>query len=212
MAKMTALALPPIQNMGWHHPSDPECLPSGIPGIDFPRGRISEIAGTASSGRTSLLDSLLASATSRSEHCVLIDTRDSFDPPSAAALGVRLDKLIWIRCRGNAEHALRAADLVLHSGGFGLIALDLGDVSAAALNRIPPTAWFRFRRIVEPTPTVFVVLANRPVTKSCSTLLIETRRRSAKFLRSVEYEIASRKPAGKEPVQYHVRLHKLAAG
>ncbi len=207
MAKMAALALP----LGWRHPSDPDCLPSGVEGVDFPRGRISEIAGPSSSGRTSLLDSLLASATTRSEHCVLIDTRDSFDPPTAAAYGVRLDKLIWIRCHGNAEHALRAADLVLHSGGFGVIALDLADVSAAALNRIPPTAWFRFRRIVEPTPTIFVVLANRPITKSCSTLLIETRRRNAKFLRSVDYEIASRKPAGKEPVKYHVRLHKLAA-
>lgn len=207
MAKTTALALP----LGWRHPSDPDCLPSGVEGIDFPRGRISEIAGSSSSGRTSLLDSLLASASTRSEHCVLIDTRDSFDPPSAAAYGVRLDKLIWIRCHGNAEHALRAADLVLHSGGFGVIALDLADVSASALNRIPPTAWFRFRRIVEPTPTIFVVLANRPVTKSCSTLLIETRRRRAKFLRGVDYEIGSRKPAGKEPVNYHVRLHKLAA-
>lgn len=204
MAKMAALALP----LGWRHPTDPDTLP-GIAGIDFPRGRISEIAGPASSGRTSLLDSLLATATIRSEHCVLIDTRDSFDPPSAAAYGVRLEKLIWIRCRGNAEHALRAADLVLHSGGFGVIALDLADVSASALNRIPPTAWFRFRRIVEPTPTIFVVLANRPVTKSCSTLLIETRRRSAKFLRGVDYEIAPRKPSGKEPVKFHVRLHKV---
>ena len=208
MAKMGALALP----LGWRHQTDPECLPTGIEGIDFPRGRISEIAGPSSSGRTSLLDSLLASATSRGEHCVLIDTRDSFDPPSAAAYGVRLEKLIWIRCRGNAEHALRAADLVLHSGGFGVVALDLADVPAAGLNRIPPTAWFRFRRVVEPTPTIFVVLANRPVTKSCSTLLIETRRRGVKFLRGVDYEIASRKPAGKEPVSFHVRLHPLAAG
>ena len=207
MAKSIALALP----LSWRHPTDPECLPTGIEGIDFPRGRISEIAGPASSGRTSLLDSLLASATSRGEHCVLIDTRDSFDPPSAAAYGVRLEKLVWIRCRGNAEHALRAADLVLHSGGFGVVALDLADVPAAGLNRIPPTAWFRFRRVVEPTQTIFAVLANRPVTKSCSTLLIETRRRSVKFLHGVDYEIASRKPAGKEPVKFHVRLHKLAA-
>ena len=208
MANTAVLDLP----LGWRHPTDPECLPTGIQGIDFPRGRISEIAGPSSSGRTSLLDSLLASATSRGEHCVLIDTRDSFDPPSAAAYGVRLEKLIWIRCRGNAEHALRAADLVLHSGGFGVVALDLADVPAAGLNRIPPTAWFRFRRVVEPTPTIFVVLANRPVTKSCSTLLIETRRRGVKFLRGVDYEIASRKPAGKEPVKFHVRLHQLAAG
>src|SRR5882724_8737257 len=109
MAKLSALAQP----MGWRHEIEPDCLPSGIEGVDFPRGRISEIAGPSSSGRTSLLDSLLASATSRSEHCVLIDTRDSFDPPSAVTFGVRLEKLIWIRCRGNAEHALRAADLVL---------------------------------------------------------------------------------------------------
>ena len=108
MAKATALPLA----LGWRHPTDPATLPS-VQGIDFPRGRISEIAGPASSGRTSLLDSLLATATIRSEHCVLIDTRDSFDPPSAAAYGVRLEKLIWIRCRGNAEHALRAADLDL---------------------------------------------------------------------------------------------------
>src|ERR1700722_17044695 len=208
MEKITTLALP----LGWRHPTDPDCLPTGIAGIDFPRGRISEIAGPPSSGRTSLLDSLLATATIRSEHCVLIDPRDPFDPPSAAAYGVRLDKLIWIRCRGNSEHALRAADLVLHSGGFGVVALDLADVPAAGLNRIPPTAWFRFRRVVEPTPTIFVVLANRPVTKSCSTLLIETRRRGAKFLRGVDYEIASRKPAGKESVKFHVRLHQLAAG
>lgn len=207
MANMTALALP----LGWRHPTDPDSLPTGIQGIDFPRGRISEIAGPSSSGRTSLLDSLLAAATSRSEHCVLIDTRDSFDPPSAAAFGVRLEKLIWIRCRGNADHALRAADLVLHSGGFGVVALDLADVPPSALNRIPPTAWFRFRRVVEPTPTIFTVLANRPVTKSCSTLLIETRRRGIKFLRGADYEIAPRKPTGKEPVQFHVRLHKLAA-
>jgi hypothetical protein len=208
MAKVATLALP----LGWRHATDPDCLPTGILGIDFPRGRISEITGPASSGRTSLLDSLLAAATSRGEHCVLIDTRDSFDPPSAAAYGVRLEKLVWIRCRGNAEHALRAADLVLHSGGFGVVALDLADVPATGLNRIPPTAWFRFRRVVEPTPTIFAVLSNRPVTKSCSTLLIETRRRRIRFLRDSEYEIDARKPMGKEPVKFHVRLHSLAAG
>ena len=65
---------------------------------------------------------------------------------------------------------------------------------------------------MEATPTIFVVLSNRPVTKSCSTLLIETRRRGSKFLHGVDYEISSRKPAVREPVKFHVRLHPLATG
>ena len=60
-------------------------------------------------------------------------------------MGVELSKLVWVRCGGNAEHALRAADLLIQAGGFGVVALDLAEAAPAALNRIPPTAWFRFR-------------------------------------------------------------------
>jgi hypothetical protein len=155
---------------------------------------------------------MLAAATTRNEHCVLIDTRDAFDPPSAAARGVVLDKLYWVRCRGNAEHAMRTADLVLQSGGFGIVALDFAEVQPAMLGRIPPTAWFRFRRAVEPTPTALIVVANRSLARSCSSLLVEMRRRRITFLRGVDYEIVPRKPAGKEPAEFHVCLHPLAAG
>jgi hypothetical protein len=178
----------------------------------LPRGRITEIVGPVSTGRTSLLDSMLAAATGRDEHCVLVDTQDTFDPPTAAARGVVLDKLYWIRCGGNTEHAMRTADLVLQSGGFGLVALDLAEVPQSMLNRIPPTAWFRFRRAVETTPTSLVVVANRPLAKSCASLTVEMRRRRATFLRGVDYEVIARKPVGKEPAQFHVCLHPLAAG
>ncbi len=67
-------------------------------------------------------------------------------PARPRAVGVELSKLVWVRCGGNAEHALRAADLLIQAGGFGVVALDLAEVAPAALNRIPPTAWFRFRR------------------------------------------------------------------
>jgi hypothetical protein len=155
---------------------------------------------------------MLAAATGRDEFCVLVDTRDTFDPPTAAARGVVLDKLYWVRCGGNAEHAMRTADLVLQSGGFGLVALDLGEVPQSMLNRIPPTAWFRFRRAVETTPTSLVVVANRPMAKSCASLMVEMCRRRATFLRGVDYEVIARKPVGKEPAQFHVCLHPLAAG
>lgn len=175
--------------------------------IDCPRGRITEIIGPRSSGRTSVLHSILAAATGRGEFSVLVDATDSFDPCSAAAAGVELGKLIWIRCGENVEHAMRAADLVIHSGGFGVVALDLAEASPAGLGRIPSTTWFRWRRSIETTPTVLALIANQPLTKSCSALLVEMKRRKAiftgKLLREAEYELAPRKPAGKESVALH---------
>jgi len=213
MAKISTRPVP----LGWRHTTTPECLSTGINEVDamlggFSRGRISEIVGPVSSGRTTLLHGVLAAATARREHCVLVDARDGFDPPSAGARGVVLEKLIWIRCGGNAESALRACDLVLHSGGFGVVALDLAEMSPNVLRRIPPTTWFRFRRAVESTPTLFVVVAGQPLARTCASILVETRRRKVAFPRGMEFEVAARKPVGREPAAFHVRLHPLAAG
>ena len=129
---------------------------TGIPEIHLPRGCLTEIVGPASSGRTTLLHSILAAATARGETCALVDTDDAFDPASAAAAGVRLDRLIWVRSATNAEHALKAADLLIQGGGFGVVAMDLGDTPLASARRISLTSWFRLRRAVENTPTVFL--------------------------------------------------------
>jgi recA bacterial DNA recombination protein len=191
--------------LGWRHTPAPDVLSTGV--LDCPRGRISEIFGPRSSGRTSLLHSILAASTSRGEHAALIDSASAFDPCSASAAGVEMGKLIWIRCNGNVEHAMRAADLVIHSGGFGVVAIDLAEAGESALGRIPPTAWFRFRRAVEATPTVLAVLAGRPLTKSCSALLVETKRVrfqfTGKLLRGAEYELAPRKPAGQAQIAFY---------
>jgi hypothetical protein len=190
---------PLFATLGWRHAPAPEILSTGL--LDFPRGRITEIVGPCSSGRTSLLHSILAASTTQGEFAVLVDTNDAFDPCSAATAGVELSKLIWIRCGGNVEHALRATDLVIHAGGFGVVALDLAEAAPAALGRIPSTAWFRFRRAVETTSTVLTVVAGQPLTKSCSALLIEMKRRNARFtgnlLLGAEYELVPRKPVGK---------------
>src|SRR5882762_9001633 len=94
---------------------------------EIPRGAITEIAGPAFSGRTSLLYSLLATASAGQEFCAFLDAGDTFDPESAAASGVRLSQVLWVRCGGNLEHALKAADLLAQAGGFGLVAIDFGD-------------------------------------------------------------------------------------
>src|ERR1700682_4278603 len=127
-----------------------EFPPTGLASLDaiidgVPRGAISEIIGLESSGRTALTHSLLAASTSKFEICAYVDTSDSFDPVSAAATGVTLSQLLWIRCGHDAEHALKVADALLHAGGFGAVILDLCQVSPRNLNRIPISYWYRFR-------------------------------------------------------------------
>src|SRR5882672_7157158 len=126
--------------------------PSGIPGLDaglgggFPRGQLSELVGPRSSGRTSLLLRLLAAATARGELTALVDALDMFDAGSAAAAGIDLNRLLWIRghvvsnpglCRDlnqrAIEQAVKAFTLVLQAGNFGLVALDAGEAPPRAM-------------------------------------------------------------------------------
>jgi len=79
------------------------------------------------------------------------------------------------------EQLLRATDLLLESGGFGLIALDLGDLPPQTAWRIPLTTWFRFRRAVEHTPTVLLAIERQAIAGSCSSLLLKLGGGSARF-------------------------------
>ena len=258
-------------------------LTSGIP-----RGALTEIYGPASSGRTSVQLALLAEMTRRQEVCALVDVSDSFDPHSAAAAGVDLERVLWIRCartestelrasstesstqypvlstqknaeggckyrvpsaeqKANArsldspssrkpgsgslgmtdgrlnsqistrystlhssvsqclrgefnsqlgahnsqqrnerhqlfralEQALKVTDLLLQSGGFGLVAVDLGDIPPQIARRVPLTSWFRFRRAVENTPTILLVMEQEPYAKTCASLVLKMYSQSA---------------------------------
>jgi len=188
---------------------------SGIPALDaltggLPRGCLTEIYGTASSGRTSVMLAALAAATGRGEYCAVIDSSDTLDPHSLAAAGIDLDRLLWVRCQENSpqrprdkatpkdrkqelfrqtrfsfdekkarasenrlEQVLRATDLLLESGGFGLILLDLADIPHQSARRIPLTTWFRFRRAVEHKPTILLALEQQPIAGSCAALQLK---------------------------------------
>ncbi|HTS50110.1 MAG TPA: hypothetical protein VMH05_19325 [Bryobacteraceae bacterium] len=184
-----------------------ETLPSGLASLDavidgFPRGAISEIIGSESSGRTTLIHSLLAASTSKYEICAYVDTDDSFDPVSAAAAGVALSQLLWIRCGHNTGHALKVADALLHAGGFGVVVLDLCQLTPRIANRIPISYWYRFRRAIENTPTILALVEKDPLAKSCASLMLEMKRKKAvwrgapgfELLRGVELEAVARKP------------------
>ncbi len=195
-----------------------EALPIGFPALDaltggFPRGAISEILGPESSGRTTLVHSLLAASTAKLEICAYIDTDDSFDPVSAAAAGVALSQLVWIRCGHNAGHALKAADYLLHAGGFGVVVLDLCQVTPRVANRIPISYWYRFRLAIENTPTILALVEKQPQAKSCAALMLELDRKKTYWtgapgftlLREVELEAASRKPIRSHAVHFQAR-------
>jgi hypothetical protein len=162
-----------------------EMVACGIPEIDqltggLPRGCLTEISGPVGSGRTSLLISLLSALTKREESCALVDGRDSFDPCGAQEAGVALGRLLLVRCN-NIEQALRAADLLLHGGGFGLVALDLSDLPIASVRRVPLNVWFRFRRMVENTPTVFMLLEQESCAKTCASLVLRLEMKMARW-------------------------------
>jgi recombination protein RecA len=165
-----------------------ELVSTGIPEMDalvggLPRGAMTEICGAACSGRTSLLLSALASRTSAGEVCALVDARDSFDPLTGNAAGIDLKKLLWVRCQ-NIDQALRAMDLLIQSGGFGMVAVDLSDVPAKTVRQVPLNAWFRFRRAVEDTPTILLLLEQESNAKTCASLVLRLEAVEAKWAAS----------------------------
>jgi hypothetical protein len=87
--------------------------------------------------------------------------------------------LLWIRCRHNLENAFKAVDLLLHSGGFGLIALNLSEVPAQAARRIVSSWWFRFRHAIENTPTALIVVSPLACVRSCAALVLELQNEAA---------------------------------
>jgi recombination protein RecA len=75
------------------------------------------------------------------------------------------------------NQALRTTDLLLHSGGWGVVIFDLGSISWMEARRIELSTWFRFRRTIESTPTILVLLAEESCAKSCSSLVLHCRRK-----------------------------------
>jgi hypothetical protein len=158
----------------------------GVPEIDaltggLARGGLTEICGPPGSGRTSLLLAALAARTAQSESCALVDGRDGFDPAAAEAAGVRLGQLLWVRCR-DIEQSLRATDLLVRGGGFGLIAVDLADIEPKTMRGVTLNTWFRFRRAVEDTPAILLLVEQESNAKTCASLVLRLEAEETEWL------------------------------
>src|SRR5476649_1907937 len=182
-------------------PGDEHALaPSGMSALDarlgggFPRGQLSELVGPRSSGRTSLLLQMMAAATRRGELVALVDALDMLDVESAAAAGVDLDRLLWIRghlvtnqglCRDlnqrAIEQAIRAFTLVLQAGNFGLLVFDVAEAPPEAVRRLPFTTWLRLQRMVEGSQTACLLIGSQPMARSSAGLTLELGIRDSGF-------------------------------
>lgn len=215
-------ALPPVD------PHDEAGIaPSGVVALDvrlgggFPRGQLSELVGPRSAGRTTLLLAMMAAATARGELVALVDALDMLDVESAAAAGLDLDRLLWIRghvvmnlgmCRDlnqrAMEQAIKALTLVLQAGNFGLVAFDAGEAPAEALRRLPFTTWLRLQRMVEGRQTVCVLAGGEAMARSSAGLTVKLERAEGRGQRA---EGGGQRAEGQRPEGGDVRARVVRA-
>jgi len=249
--------------------------PTGVESVDallnggLPVGAITEVAGPECSGRTSLALSYVAACTHTGRVCAWVDVSDSLSPEAAAAAGVHLSQLLWVRCgvmsqtpqqpkrsfqlpaeylaaatpkkglhgggcgghpRGEVkglagavgalldpaaiaprcaepqrrakyetqeiprvsmpqaetpmrkpqprkpwprmEQAMRATDLLLQTGGFAVLVLDMAGLPPEAAQRVPLATWFRYRAAAERTQASVVLLTQTSCAKSSASLVL----------------------------------------
>ena len=184
-------------------PFDVQPLDSYLQG-GLPAGQLSEVVGPQSSGRTTVVWRWMAAATRRGDTVALVDTFDRFDPESAVACGIDLERLLWIRGQAisktagavdpvwlpgvrtvdgpgtmverTVDRALKALNLVLQSGVCPVAVIDMADVPSTALRRIPYTTWLRIQRVIEGSDTTCVLVAPEPLARSAGgvTLSMQT--------------------------------------
>ncbi len=186
---------------GGHLCSPNSRYPTGLCEIDeligggFPSGCLSEIFGPISSGRTTLVLALLAQATRSGAQVAWVDCAGAFDPPSAEAAGVVLERVLWVRAQQSLA-ALRCTERILETEGFALVVLDLAGRhqarhqargSGPGLGRrnekesIPQAAWLRLTRLAAGKRNTLVLLSDERLAGSRAALALEMQPAIAHF-------------------------------
>jgi|ERR1043166_3415830 energy-coupling factor transporter ATP-binding protein EcfA2 len=170
----------------------------GSVGLAFARGSVVEIIGKPSSGKTSLLLTLLAKLTAAGEICAVVDTSNGFDPCSAHLAGVQNENLLWVKCGGNIEKSFLSADYLVQAKGFGAIWLNLTGLSQKKLRAVPKTYWYRYRTRIKETPTILIVTANEHVTGSASQQSFQLTRERVVWSGSGRFKLLR---------EFHLKMH-----
>ncbi len=184
-ALLDRLGRPGAVRLGGSLIDRPACLATALPVLDealgggLPRGRLTELVGPRSAGRTGLACRIVAGTARQGETVAWIDLEDALEPDALRSAGVPLPRLLWVRPR-TAGDALHAAEMLLGAGGFGLIVLDLGMHLAPAergsgyRDRLPGrSVWIRLAHAAERTRSTLLVLARTRQAGACAALGLE---------------------------------------
>src|SRR3989344_6333770 len=124
-----------VMQLGEYHRAKVETIPSGSFSLDLalgvgglPKGRVGEIYGPESSGKTTLALSVVAQVQKLGGAAAFIDAEHALDPQYAKKLGVNIDDLL-VSQPDSGEQALEIADMLVRSGAVGIVVID----SVAAL-------------------------------------------------------------------------------
>ena len=124
-----------VMKLGSDHKVQVDAIPTGALSLDLalgvggvPRGRIVEIFGPESSGKTTLIYHILAEAQARGGVCAFVDAEHALDPGYAKRIGVDIDELL-VSQPDYGEQALEIVDVLVRSGAVDVVAID----SVAAL-------------------------------------------------------------------------------
>jgi hypothetical protein len=168
----------------------PELVSTSIVELDtmlgggLPPCSITEVSGAASTGKTSFALSTLAAITQLGNACAWVDVNDSLSPESAAAAGVELQRLLWLRMSAERkprfsdkpwsrlDQALCATDLLLQTGGFAAIVFDMSEVLPRHAMCIPLATCYRFRLAAEQARSALIFLTRSPCASSCAALAL----------------------------------------
>jgi hypothetical protein len=178
VARLTELPLPGVR-FGTVQEA-PRRLSCDIAALDallcggWPQGRISEIYGPLTSGKTSLALASLAAVSRRGEVVACVDVADALQPSSMAAAGADLQRILWVR-PPSFKDAVRCAELILRGGGFALVLLDVGHTLSHGLRA---HTWPRLLHAAEKSHSALVVMAPQRITGSCAALSLRVQPRS----------------------------------
>ena len=162
------------------------------------RGRISEVVGAVSSGKTTVAAAFASAASRRGEVVGWVDVPGAFDPRSLEAAGADLARILWVSFakRTNTKTAdaarrtfinkererrneLKAAELILEAGGFGLVIIDFG----AMRFPLSQSASLRLARAAERSGTAVLALATNRVCGTFAALTLAMSKHRASFSR-----------------------------
>ena len=157
------------------------------------RGRISEVTGPLSSGKTTVAAAFASAASRRGEVIGWVDVPGAFDPRSLEAAGADLARILWVSFEKKAPSSrstfiykererrveLKAAELLLEAGGFGLVVIDFG----ALRFPLSQSASLRLARAAERSGAAVLALATTRICGTFAALTLSMSKLRASFTR-----------------------------